>query len=128
VADLIGSVVLTGVATPRPGGGTDVALDGGGAVVSTDEGHAGPVAVSVHPWEITVEPPLAGAPSSARNRVAARVASVTELGSRARVGLEAFGQALAAEVTPSAVSELGLAPGREVVCVWKASATRVIER
>jgi molybdate transport system ATP-binding protein len=30
VADLIGSVVLTGVASARPGGGTDVALDGGG--------------------------------------------------------------------------------------------------
>jgi molybdate transport system ATP-binding protein len=128
VADLIGSVVLGGVASPRAEGGTDVELDGGGTVVSTDEDRAGPVAVSVHPWEITLEPAFADVPSSARNRLAARVASVTELGSRVRVGLEANGQALAAEVTPAAVTELELAPGRKVVCVWKASATRVVER
>ncbi len=128
VADLIGSVVLTGVASARASGGTEVELQGGGTVVSTDEDREGPVAVSVHPWEITLEPPLAGRPSSARNRLAARVASVTELGSRVRVGLEAGSQSLAAEVTPAAVAELGLAPGRDVVAVWKASATRVIER
>jgi molybdate transport system ATP-binding protein len=128
VADLIGSVVLTGIASPRAGGGTDVALDGGGVIASTDEDRSGPVAVSVHPWEITLEPALAEVPSSARNRLAARVASVTELGSRARVGLEAGSHALAAEVTPAAVAELAVAPGREVVCVWKASATRVVER
>ena len=128
VADLIGSVVLTGTAAARADGGTEVVLAGGGTVISTDQGLAGPVAVSVHPWEITLEPPLAEAPSSARNRIAARVASVTELGSRARVGLDAAGQALAAEVTPAAIAELGLAPGREVVAVWKASATRVVER
>jgi molybdopterin-binding protein len=96
--------------------------------VSTDEDLTGPVAVSVHPWEITLAPPSAEAPTSARNRIAARVASVTELGSRVRVGLEASGQSLAAEVTPAAVSELELAPGREVACVWKASATRIVER
>jgi molybdate transport system ATP-binding protein len=128
VADLIGSVVLSGVASPRVEGGTDVELDGGGIVVSTDEDRIGAVAVSVHPWEITLEPAGADVPSSARNRLAALVASVTELGSRVRVGLVANGQALAAEVTPAAVAELDLAPGREVVCVWKASATRVVER
>ena len=128
VADLVGSVVLTNAA-PRAGGGTEVGLDGGGSVTSTDEGFYGPVAVSVHPWEITLEPPFALALSSARNLgFAARVASVTELGSRARVGLDAGGQALAAEVTPAAIAELNLAPGRAVVAVWKASATRVVER
>jgi molybdate transport system ATP-binding protein len=121
-------VVLTGTAAARAGGGTEVVLDGGGSVDSIDEGLAGPVAVSVHPWEITLEPPPAREASSARNRVAARVASVTELGSRARVGLEASGQALAAEVTPAAIADLELVPGSEVVAVWKASATRVVER
>jgi molybdopterin-binding protein len=42
--------------------------------------------------------------------------------------LDAGGQALAAEVTPAAIAELDLAAGREVVAVWKASATRVVER
>lgn len=128
VADLIGSVVLTGTAVARAGGGTEVALEGGGIVASTDEGLTGPAAASVHPWEITLEPAFAEAPSSARNRVAARVASITELGSRVRVGLDAGGQALAAEVTPAAIAELELAPGRDLVAVWKASATRVVER
>jgi molybdate transport system ATP-binding protein len=128
VAGLIGSVVLTGRAAARPGGGTDVLLEGGGRVASTDEGFSGDAAVSVHPWEITLEPSDAAGASSARNRLAVRVASVTELGSRVRVGLDHRGQALAAEVTPAAVAELGLAPGREAVAVWKASATRVVER
>jgi molybdate transport system ATP-binding protein len=127
VADLIGSVVLTGVAAPAPGGGSEVRLEDGAVVASTDEGVAGPVAVSVHPWEITLEPRTARAATSARNRVPCRVATVTELGSRVRVGLDAA-QPLAAEVTPAAVAELELAPGREVVAVWKASATRVVER
>ena len=79
-------------------------LDGGGSVTSTDEGFTARSPSSVHPWEITLEPRSALAPSSARNRLAARVASVTELGSRARVGLDAGGQALAAEVTPAAIA------------------------
>ena len=83
--------------------------------------------LSVHPWEILIEPPGSSAAGSARNRVPATVVSVTRLGSRVRVGLDA-GQPLAAEVTPQAVEELGLAPGKEVLAVWKASATRVVER
>jgi molybdate transport system ATP-binding protein len=128
VADLIGSVVLTGTGVGRAGGGTEIDLDGGGRVVSTDEGLSGPVAVSVHPWEITLEPSSAEATSSAQNRLAARVASVTELGSRVRVGLDSRGHALVAEVTRAAVADLAITPGREVVAVWKASATRVVER
>jgi len=127
VADLIGSVVLRGVASPAPAGSVIRVEPGEGTLMSTDTGASGPVAVGVHPWEITLEPPGPGAGGSARNRLPARIVSITELGSRVRVGLDA-GQPLAAEVTPAAVSELGLAPGREVVAVWKASATRVVER
>jgi len=43
------------------------------------------------------------------------------------VGLLA-GQLLVAEVTPGAVTRLALEPGREVVAVWKAAATRVVPR
>ena len=42
VADLVGSVVLTGNAAPRAGGGTEVGLDGGGGVTSTDEAGSRP--------------------------------------------------------------------------------------
>ncbi len=95
-------------------------------VWTTDPCEPGDVSLSVHPWEILIEPPGSSAAGSARNRVPARVASVTQLGNRVRVGLDA-GQSLAAEVTPQAVDELGLAPGSEVLAVWKASATRVVE-
>jgi molybdate transport system ATP-binding protein len=126
VADLIGSVVLSGVANREGSGLVEIVLDGGGTVLSTDADHTGRVAVSVHPWEVTLAPPASRAASSARNRLPARVTSITAVGNRVRVGLDA-GQPLVAEVTPDAVAELGLGPGAEVVATWKASATRVIE-
>jgi len=86
----------------------------------------GDVALIVHPWEILIEPATAAGAGSARNRVPARVVTVTPLGSRVRLGLDA-GQPLAAEVTPQAVDDLGLAPGKEVLAVWKASTTRVVD-
>ena len=55
VADFTGAVVLTGVARSGDDGLTSVALDGGGVVLSTEPGD-GPVAVSVYPWEIALEP------------------------------------------------------------------------
>ena len=129
VADLTGAVVLSGYARCGPDGLTSVDLDAGGVVVSTDEG-AGPVAVSVFPWEISLEPGgrgSAAAMTSARNHIEATVDSVTQIGSRVRVGLSA-GQPLVAEVTPAAVVDLGLAPGVAVAATWKAAATRVVPR
>ena len=74
VADFTGAIVLTGVAGAGPDGLTRVALDGGGEATSTDSAE-GPVAVSVYPWEITIEPPAEAAHGSARNRLAAEVIS-----------------------------------------------------
>ena len=125
VADLTGAVVLTGDAR-REGGLTLVDLDGGGSATSTDSAE-GPVAVSVHPWEIALEPAASEPHGSQRNRLRAEVMSVTELGGRARVALRA-GQPLAAEVTAQAARELGLRPGTPVEAVWKAAATRVVPR
>jgi len=127
VADLVGSIVIAGRAKHLGDAGTPIALEGGATIFTTDPCEPGEVVVSVHPWEILIEPPGSDAAGSARNRVPATVTSVTRLGSRVRVGLDA-GQPLAAEVTPQAVEELRLAPGAEVLAVWKASATRVVER
>ena len=126
VADLVGSVVITGRAGHPGEAGIPVELDHGPTVWTTSPCEAGSVALSVHPWEILIEPSGSSATGSARNRVPASVVSVTRLGSRVRVGLDA-GQPLAAEVTPQAVDQLALAPGREVLAVWKASATKVVE-
>ena len=111
VADLVGSIVLRGRAAPSGSAGTPILLEGGDAILRTDPCELGDVSVSVHPWEILIEPPGSDRAGSARNRVAARVTSVTRLGNRVRVGLDA-GQPLAAEVTPQAVDELGLSAGR----------------
>jgi molybdate transport system ATP-binding protein len=124
VADFTGAVVLTGNARAA-GGITHVALDGGGEVASTDTA-TGRVAASVHPWDIAVAP--AGTPrtGSAQNHLTARVISVTTIGSRVRLGLEA-GQPLTAEVTEAAVRDLRLQPGTEVTATWKAAATRLTD-
>jgi molybdate transport system ATP-binding protein len=126
VADFTGAVVLTGHAGPGPAGLTRVALDGGGAIASTDAAE-GPVAATVFPWEIVLDRGSPAGHSSAQNRVTAEVVSVTAVGGRARVGLSGA-QPLVAEVSAAAVGDLGLAPGVHVTASWKASATRLVAR
>ena len=121
VADLTGAVVLTGNAAPE-GELTRVDLDGGGSILSTDEAQ-GPVAATIHPWEISIGEPA----GSARNRIEATVETVTSVGSRVRLGLMA-GQPLVAEVTAAAVEALGIAPGSRVTASFKAAATRLVPR
>ena len=122
VADFTGAVVLLGEAR-EASGITRVALDGGGEIASTDAA-SGRVAASVHPWDIAIAPAGAGRAGSAQNHVPARVASITTIGSRVRLGLEA-GQPLTAEVTAAAVRDLDLRRGSEVTASWKAAATRL---
>jgi molybdate transport system ATP-binding protein len=124
VADFTGAVVLTGTARRGPEGLTKVELDGGGVVSSTDAGD-GPVAVSVYPWEIGIEP--AGEPlhGSAQNRITAEVVSVTTVGNRVRVSL-AGPQPIAAEITRDSAERLGLRAGARVSATWKATATRLV--
>jgi len=126
VANLSGAVVLTGIARPADNGVTAIALDGGGEVsaVATGPGE-GPVAISVYPWEIVIQPPDAAPGGSAQNHLPAQVVSVTTVGNRVRVGLQAS-QPLAAEITQPAARELGLDLGSPVIASWKATATRLI--
>jgi len=124
VADFTGAVVLTGTARLGWEGLTQVELDGGGVVMSTDRGN-GRVAISVYPWDITVELPVEPVEASAQNRLPAEVLSVTTVGNRVRVGLLAS-QPLAAEIALSSAERLHLRPGDSVVATWKAVATRVV--
>jgi molybdate transport system ATP-binding protein len=124
VADFTGAVVLTGTARGGPDGLTHVDLDGGGAVTSTDRAE-GPVAISVYPWEIAIEPAGEAPHGSTQNRIAAEVLSVTVVGNRVRLGL-AGPQPLAAEITRASAEALGLRPGVRVTASWKAAATRVV--
>ncbi|HEV2776957.1 MAG TPA: ABC transporter ATP-binding protein [Solirubrobacteraceae bacterium] len=124
VADFTGAVVLTGVAHAGPGDVTVVELDGGGTATSTDR-RTGPVAMSVHPWEIALEPAGTHEESSMQNRLEAEVLTVTQVGNRVRVGLAAP-QPLVAEITSAALGGLHLAPGVRVAATWKATATRLV--
>jgi molybdate transport system ATP-binding protein len=126
VADFAGAVVLLGSASSGPDGLTIVELAGGGTVVSTDVA-SGPVAASVFPWEIALGPVGAAGAGSAQNGVVGRVVTLTTLGNRVRVALDAP-QPLAAEVTTAAAAALGLRPGVEVVATWKATVTRLTPR
>jgi molybdate transport system ATP-binding protein len=131
VADFTGAVVLTGVASPAAGGLTLVRLDGGGEATVLAEPRplpasgTGRVAISVHPWEITLAPADSVSADSARNHLEAEVVSITPVGNRVRVGLAAP-QPLTAELTAPAVAALGLHPGSRVIAAWKATATRLL--
>ncbi len=123
VADFTGAVVLSGTVTAGETGLTLVKLDGGGLASSTGSG-SGRVALSVFPWEIGIAPLDVATRDSLRNRERARIVSLTTLGNRVRVGLEA-GQPMAAEITLEAMAELRLEVGSEVWASWKATATRL---
>jgi molybdate transport system ATP-binding protein len=123
VADFSGAVVLVGSARPEPDGGTVVALDGGGEIASTARA-TGRVAASVYPWEISLDLPGVEAHGSIRNHLPATVGSITALGGRVRVALEAP-QPLTAEVTEASRRELGVESGSAVIASWKAAATRL---
>jgi ABC-type sulfate/molybdate transport systems ATPase subunit len=82
VAALTGANVLRGHARALAGGGSEVALDGGGVVRSADRAD-GPVAVAVQPWDIAVRPGRGGA--DAHNVLPGSIAAVTPEGDRVRV-------------------------------------------
>jgi molybdate transport system ATP-binding protein len=124
VADFTGAVVLTGTARPGSAGLTSVELDGGGTVSTTDAGD-GPVAVSVYPWEIAIEPGGEAPHGSTQNRLSAKVVSITTVGNRVRVSL-AGPQPLTAEINLDSAERLGLRAGARVTATWKATATRLV--
>lgn len=122
VAAFTGASVLRGIATSAPDGLTEVRLDDGTPIRSTDAA-VGPVAVAIHPWEVSVEAASAGpGGSSALNRIRASVGSVHPMGNRVRVSIGP----LVAEVTSESVARLGLVPGGEAVATFKATGTRLI--
>lgn len=74
---------------------------------------------------ITLLPGGAATAGSARNRLPGRVISVSTLGARRRVLVDA-GVPLQVDVTEDAVAELGVAPGVTLVCTFKAYALELL--
>jgi molybdate transport system ATP-binding protein len=119
VASFTGANLLSGVAGPAENGLTQVTLDAGGSVWTTDAG-AGRVAVAVYPWEVSLS--LAAPDDSAVNHLRAPIASLVQLGNRVRVRVGP----LTAEVTAQSVTRLGLREGDVVVATFKATGARLL--
>jgi len=119
VASFTGGNLLAGRARRGDGGLTEVALDAGGLLFSTDaiDGRVGAV---VHPWEVSVAREMPA--DSALNHVTAPIAALVPTGNRVRVRVGP----LTAEVTAASVERLGLRPGEIVIATFKATATRLV--
>jgi molybdate transport system ATP-binding protein len=114
VAKLVGLNLYAGHAD-----GSEVKLTGGGAFVVADRGQHGDVLVAVRPSAVVVSsrPPQL---SSARNTWPAKITGLTLLADRVRLDLDGQPPALV-DVTPAAVAELSLDPGRQVWLSVKAT-------
>jgi molybdate transport system ATP-binding protein len=119
VASLSGANIVRGLARPTDHGLTEVTIDGGRRIYSTDEGD-GDVLVVVYPWDVSVA--RAEAFDSALNHVSAEIASLVPVGNRVRVGIGP----LVAEITASSAERLELAQGQVAVASFKAAATRLM--
>ena len=114
VAKLVGLNLYAGHAD-----GSEVKLTGGGAFIVADHGQHGDVLVAVRPSAVVVssqQPQL----SSARNTWPAKITGLTLLADRVRLDLDGQPPALV-DVTPAAVAELSLDPGRQVWLSVKAT-------
>jgi molybdate transport system ATP-binding protein len=121
VAKLVGLNLYTGQAD-----GAQVKLTGGGSFIVADTGQHGDVLVAVRPSAVVVSSQRPQ-PSSARNTWPARITGLTLLADRVRLDLEGQPDALV-DVTPAAVAELSLRPGREVWLTAKATDLEVYPR
>ena len=119
VASFTGGNLLHGFARPTREGLTEVVLDGGAVVFSTDRAE-GRVGVVVYPWEVSIAHTPAA--DSALNHVSAPISSVVTIGNRARVRVGP----LVGEVTAASVERLGLERGDIVVASFKATGARLV--
>jgi molybdate transport system ATP-binding protein len=119
VASFTGGNLLHGFARPTRDGLTEVVLDGGAVVFSTDTAE-GRVGVVVYPWEVSIA--HAAAADSALNHVSAPISSLTTIGNRVRVRVGP----LVGEVTSTSAERLGLERGQIVVASFKATGARLV--
>ena len=119
VASFTGGNLLHGFARPTREGLTEVVLDGGAVVFSTDRAD-GRVGVVVYPWEVSIA--HATAADSALNHVSAPISSLVAIGNRVRVRVGP----LVGEVTTSSAERLGLERGQVVIASFKATGARLV--
>ena len=119
VARFTGANLVPGTVLGESNGLTEVVLDTGGSMWSSDT-LVGRVALSVYPWEVSLSRDVPA--DSAVNHLRAPISRVTTLGNRARVAVGP----LVAEVTTASVERLALREGEPVVASFKATAARLL--
>ena len=119
VAEFAGGNVLLGEARRLADGLTQVVLGGGQVVYSTD-GAAGPAGVVIYPWDVSLAPAVPS--DSTLNHLEGRVRSIVPIGSRVRVSVGP----LVAEITAASLERLGLHEGDVAVASFKATGTRLV--
>ncbi len=119
VASFAGGNVLRGRARRVDAGLTEVTLEDGTLVVTTDSGE-GHVCVVVYPWEIAL---AHRAPDdSMQNHVSGTVSSIVPVGNRLRVCVGP----LTAEITGASAEQLRVHEGQLLVASFKAAGTRLL--
>ena len=118
VASFTGANLLYGRAVVEDG--ETVVRTENGTVIKLPDRLTGEVAVAVYPWDITVSttPPE----SSALNSVHGTIKTISELGNRARVTIDA----ITAEITSESLRRLELRVGQPAYATFKATGTRVV--
>jgi molybdenum ABC transporter ATP-binding protein len=119
VAEFAGGNLLPGRARPIEHGLTEVTLEDGTRLRSTDEAE-GTVGLVVYPWEVALARSLPS--DSTQNHVQAPIASLVPVANRVRVRVGP----LTAEITAAAAEQLGLRAGETVVASFKATGTRLV--
>jgi molybdate transport system ATP-binding protein len=119
VADFTGGNLLRGLARRGAEGLTEITLEDGTRIFSTDEAE-GPVGAVVYPWEVALA--RAAPTDSARNHVTAPIATMAPVANRVRVRVGP----LTAEITAASAERLALRPGEVVVASFKAAGTRLV--
>ena len=121
VASFTGATVLPGRVVEVRDGLRHVALDGGLALWSADEGD-GEVNVAVYPWDVSLG---SYTPDDSRmNHVSAAVVSVAPMGNRTRVRVGP----IVAEITAASAERLDLRAGVPATASFKATAARLFPR
>ncbi len=127
VARVVGTdTVAAGRVVAREGGLVSLAV-GTARLVAVDPGGLGDEAFACIRGEEVLLEPTPGAPSSARNLLPGRIASLAPEGAMVRVALD-VGFRLVALVTRRSAEEMHLAPGRELAALVKATAVRLVPR
>jgi ABC-type sulfate/molybdate transport systems ATPase subunit len=121
VAAFTGANLLRGIARPGRNGLTEIVIESGETLFSTDEA-MGAVDAVVYPWEILLS--HSHALDSAQNVIEGEIRSIMHVGNRVRVRVGP----VVAEVTDASVAQLGLTVGERAVASFKATGTRLVAR